>query len=309
MSKPHLAIRLPNWLGDVIMTLPTLDALSTAGFTFELFGKPWIKDLFSAYAYTTHPLPSNFWKARALYQNTTVNRAILLTNSLSSALHLALTGIKSIGYHSIGRKLFLHRSLIKTPGLHEIEYFWQLAQCAVDQPLAPPQNPKLLIADVYREQADVLLKHYQIQKDFFVICPGAIGFGAGKQSKVWPYWQDLCASLSQQGIALLACPAPFEIKQFEQEFGKYLRILPNINLPLYAAIMQRATQVIANDSGPMHMAAAVQAPTLGIFGQSDPQRCRPWGGEYLGKLNQWPTCAEVLDLLARHSQVISIQSP
>ena len=294
----HLAIRLPNWLGDVIMTIPTLDALTSAGFTFELIGKPWVKDLFSAYPYIIHSLPSQFWQIRAMYQKTDISQCVLLTNGLSSALHLAFTGIKAIGYRSDGRRPLLYRSLEKKPGLHEIEYFWQLAQFAVNQPLEAPKEPYLELAPAYHEQAHTVLSDHQINSDFIVICPGAIGKGVGQASKIWPHWGDLSKKLLQSGKQIIACPAPFEIEHFKQELAAGVSIIPDLNIPLFAAVMQRASQVIANDSGPMHVAAAVRTPVLGIFGQTDPQRCRPWGGQFIGSIRQWPSLEEVLGALS-----------
>lgn len=290
----QLAIRLPNWLGDVIMTLPTLNALTSAGIPFELFGKPWIKDFFSGYDYPVHALPSRLLRAREVYQKNHISHCVLLTNGLSSALHLFRTGIAAIGYRANGRQIFLTHSLKKQSGLHEIEYFWQLTQFAVNQPLGSPKNPRLIISDDYNEQAVSLLKKHQIQKEFVVICPGSTGQGMNKQSKVWPHWRLLANTLLKEGKQVLACPGPFETLRFKQELPEKVLILPDLNIPMFAAIMSNAAQVIANDSGPMHMAAAVQAPVLGVFGQSDPQRCRPWGGEFIGELFQWPSCAEVL---------------
>ncbi|PJD91461.1 MAG: hypothetical protein CK424_06510 [Legionella sp.] len=301
MIMKHLAIRLPNWLGDVIMTLPTLEALSSAGFTFELFGKKWAKDLFSAYPYKVHTLPSQFWQIRDMYQQMNISPCVLLTNGLSSAMHLAFTGIKGIGYRSDGRRPLLYRSLEKKPGLHEIEYFWELAQFAVKQALLPPKNPNLLLSDAYHEQAHAILEKYQIHSNFVVICPGAIGKGAGKASKIWPHWRVLSEKLLEEGKQLIACPAPFETEYFQQVLAEGVCMIPDLNIPLFAAVMQRASQVIANDSGPMHLAAAVHAPVLGIFGQTDPQRCRPWGGEFIGAPLHWPSCEEVLRVIATAS--------
>lgn len=302
MNEKHLVIRLPNWVGDVIMALPSLEALHSAGYTFELIGKPWIKDLFSAYSYRTHIMPSNFWDIRRLYLKTQADRMILLANGWSTVLPLLRTGIKSFGYYrSKLQRLFLHQSIPKNPGFHEVEYFWRLTQFAIKKPLPVPKNPKLQIAEHYQIQAEVLLKQFNIKNGFYVVCPGAIGNGMKNQSKIWPHWQSLCAHLAKQNIPIIICPAPFETKTFSEKFGDYALILTDLNLPLYAAVMQRATYVIANDSGPMHMAAAVQAPVIGVFGQSDPQRTHPWGGKFIGDLNHWPSCDEVLASLGIRS--------
>jgi ADP-heptose:LPS heptosyltransferase len=50
-----------------------------------------------------------------------------------------------------------------------------------------------------------------------------------------------------------------------------------LDLPACAALLERATLFIGNDSGLMHIAAAAGAPTLGLFGPSDERVYGPWG--------------------------------
>ena len=47
-DHPSLIIRLPNWVGDVIMALPALQSLQQSGIELLLFGKPWANDLLAA---------------------------------------------------------------------------------------------------------------------------------------------------------------------------------------------------------------------------------------------------------------------
>ncbi|HVT63505.1 MAG TPA: glycosyltransferase family 9 protein, partial [Legionellaceae bacterium] len=155
----------------------------------------------------------------------------------------------------------------------------------------------LLLTKECIQQAKIILNQCQVQNDFIVLCPGAIGHGIGKKSKIWPYWRTLANTLAKDGQQLIACPAPYELQRFKHIFSDTVTIIPNLNISLYAALMKQARQVIANDSGPMHLAASVQAPVLGIFGQTSPERCRPWGGTYIGALNAWPSCADVLKTL------------
>ena len=44
-----------------------------------------------------------------------------------------------------------------------------------------------------------------------------------------------------------------------------------------AALMKKASLVISNDSGPMHLAAAMGTPVIGLFGPTDPRRVGPYG--------------------------------
>lgn len=65
--------------------------------------------------------------------------------------------------------------------------------------------------------------------------------------------------------------------------ARRIDLVGRTDLPLTAACLARATLYVGNDSGPMHMAAAMGVPTLGLFGPSPEDRYGPWG----------PLCASV----------------
>jgi heptosyltransferase I len=58
--------------------------------------------------------------------------------------------------------------------------------------------------------------------------------------------------------------------------GQFLNLTGNTSLVSLAALIRRAEWVICNDSGPLHLAAALQAKTLGLFGPTDPRRFGPY---------------------------------
>jgi heptosyltransferase-2 len=119
----------------------------------------------------------------------------------------------------------------------------------------------------------------------------AVGSANG-QSKRWPHFERLCQKLSSQGHTIVICPGPGEESDAEA-FQNHASILPGISIGVYAAIIAGADATIANDSGPMHIAAALGTPVLGIFGTSDPARTRPWGGQYVGGSDGWPDLSTV----------------
>jgi heptosyltransferase-2 len=96
--RPSLLIRMPNWVGDVVMALPTLEALQQSGFELQLVGKPWMKVLLEAMNLPIFSLSGNFWQTRKeIMSINTTNKALLLTNSFSSALMTFLAGFETIG--------------------------------------------------------------------------------------------------------------------------------------------------------------------------------------------------------------------
>lgn len=305
LSHQKMLIRLPNWVGDVVMSLPVLQTLKHAGFELQLIGKPWARDLLSSLDLSIISLDNSLRKS---FQNITHNKQndkiLLLTNSFSSALLAWLCGLSSIGYIKDNRRILLKAGLAAPTHIqHEVEYYWNIAKFAsrfwYPELTWPSSIPKMHLpvttGSLLKMKAQ--LAQLNIQEPFFVLCPFATGLGKGnKCKKVWPFWREFSHHLSQQGISLLVCPSAQEEALCSQLVPE-ASILKGLGLADYAAIMSLATKVIANDTGPMHIAAAVGADTIGIFGVSDPNRTRPWGGRYIGSKESWPLLREVLDFI------------
>jgi heptosyltransferase-2 len=68
-------------------------------------------------------------------------------------------------------------------------------------------------------------------------------------------------------------------------------ILPESDVGVFAAVLAGARGVIANDSGAGHLAAAVGAPLVSIFGVTEPGKTRPWSSRLtmVGSGSGWPT--------------------
>lgn len=298
-----LIVRLPNWVGDVIMALPALQALQQGGVQLKVLGKPWIQDLLSATDLALFSLADGFWQnKKKMAAITASHRALLFTNSFSSALMSFLAGKASIGYPTDGRQCFLKAGPVKLPHQHEVDYFWRLAQFAAQYwfpaltwPSQIPEKITLPIGLDAISRAKQALQNAKINEPFWVLCPFAHGKGAVGASKIWPHWYELSEYL-QQEHRLVVCPGEREVSLCASLVPK-ASILPGLGLSEYAAILSMAERVIANDSGPMHLAAAVGAETLGIFGATDPVRTHPWGAAYIGQYWHWPTCSEVLGAL------------
>ncbi|MEI7447360.1 MAG: glycosyltransferase family 9 protein, partial [Burkholderiales bacterium] len=129
---------------------------------------------------------------------------------------------------------------------------------------------------------------------FAIVAPLAAGT-AGGRPKTWPGFADLEAGLRAAGLATVVCPGPGEDAAARAAVPAAV-VLPGLGLGAYAALCADAAVTVANDSGPMHLAAAVDAPVIGVFGPSDPARTHPWGprAAWLGG-GDWPTVPAVVD--------------
>lgn len=303
-SHPSLIIRLPNWVGDVIMALPALQSLQQADIELLLFGKHWANDLLAATGMKVTSIDKSFWKTTHIMSKVTdCNKALLLTNHISSALMAYFAGKAAIGYKTYGRYPFLEICISKKSSLHEVQYFWNIAHTAgqywfpelLSAYSVLPPKINLPCSSSAIATAQHVLNIHQIKQPFWIVCPFAHGTGKDGASKIWPHWRELSVHLNHR--QLVVCPAKNE-EALCAELAPGATVLSGLNLGEYAAVLAEAEFVVANDSGPMHIAAAVGTRTLGIFGVTDPKRTGPWGGESIGEKDMWPTLSEVLEKLA-----------
>jgi ADP-heptose:LPS heptosyltransferase len=104
--------------------------------------------------------------------------------------------------------------------------------------------------------------------------------GSGSPGKNWP--ADKFAALayelslsSRASVAVVLGPAETSIEPIFREAG--VPVLRDLDLPTVAAIARLAAAFVGNDSGVSHLAAAVGAAGVVIFGPTDPARWRPLG--------------------------------
>jgi heptosyltransferase-2 len=303
MHSSKLLVRLPNWVGDVIMTLPAIDLLQSQNITPVLLGKPWIHDLLQDLKIPLHTWPKEPKDIIQRLKHLDEKNILLFPNSLSSAVYARLGQKKPIGYGANLRTCLLATHFTRPQLDYEAQIFYHLTyqylKTITHSSLEYEHHiiPKLPISSSSIDSAKLLLKTHQISQNYIVLCPFAHGLNRQKQSKRWPHWQALCETLPAKSYII--CPGPHETEEAYRQFPNAI-ILKNIPLNIYAAVCQLSTVVIANDSGPMHIAAAVGAHTIGLFGATDPKRAAPHNAQVLGAFNHWPKLTEVIEKIQFH---------
>ncbi len=93
-------------------------------------------------------------------------------------------------------------------------------------------------------------------------------------------WIDICKEIIQKlnyTVLILWGPGDEEDANFiKSSFEKNCILSPETNLTKMAALISKCNLILANDSGPMHISAALGVPTLGLFGPTDPQKHGPF---------------------------------
>lgn len=305
MARP-LIVRLPNWIGDVVMTLPALRLLAAHGYELQLVGKGWVGALLAAESWPSAIYPKTYLdrirvlrglagKARRADAEFARGNAVLFLKSFSSALEMRLAGLRAFGYRTDMRRWLLQDS-IPLPRLHKLLIYWRLATAFLDVRDEPPAAIDLRVTEPARARMAELQARQGLAR-YIVLCPFATGDIRG-ESKRWPWFAEFArVAESALGLPCVVCPAPGQEQvEARRHFGGAV-ILDGLGLSEYAALLQRAALVVANDTGPGHIAAAVGAPLISLFGASDPARYRPWGPNVtvLKEPQDWPGLESVLN--------------
>src|SRR5688500_16145441 len=268
------------------MALPALDLLAENGFTLTLAGRPWARDLFSAYPWTVLAFSSS--RIQEL-RNAKVDMGLLLTNSFSTALEFKLAGISATGYARDARSWLLHTAVAVNPSDHMVEYYYRLAQSFTHTSTEAPRDLRLRIGEAAVQRAQHVLAAHDVGPKYVVLCPVAIGFHRGKL-KAWDGFTPLNSELLADGMQVIAMPGPNESDTVHRALPG-ATVLPESDVATFAAVLASAHLVVANDSGAGHLAAATGARLISVFGVTDPEKTRPWSTKatLVGSGSGWPS--------------------
>jgi lipopolysaccharide heptosyltransferase I len=118
-----------------------------------------------------------------------------------------------------------------------------------------------------------------IRGEFVILNPGA-----GWDSKLWPC--DHYATVARylwrrhQMTSLVTWAGPRELdwaQRIVRLSGSAAVLAADSTLPRLAALTQRARLFVGSDTGPLHLAAALSVPCVGLFGPTRPEECGPFG--------------------------------
>lgn len=321
--KTRMWIRMPNWLGDVVMALPLLRALraSRPDAEITLVGKPAFEPLLTAcgVADRFEPLPPrgagyfrHFWRKRRSYPDLYV----LFTHSFRGDLEAWLTRCpQRFGVVRTGKKRHLLTHAYVVPNdfqehaHHQLE-LWEayFRRFGLTAPL--DRSPLRLTA----------------ASSLAPIEPAkpVIGFIAGSENspeKRWPVerWRNAIAALSSEfpyatfRLFGTANDLPITTAIAEGLASRVENLAGKTTLASYLDRLRECSVVVSNDTGGMHLANALGVPVVALFGPTNPVRtgpiftgpckllqpagCPPTGGAAMTELSTEAVLAAIRDFL------------
>ncbi len=273
----------PQWIGDAVMTEPLLRRLKARGEHLAVGALPWVAPIYRAMPQVDEVIEFPFahgglqFRARRALAKRIEGRfdkAYVLPNSLKSALLPLLAGIpERIGYLGEARVGLLTHRLKNPKDKPPMVMFYSAlsgeADLAGDRPQLHPDA-----AYVEETLSDLGLR----RGGYVIFAPGA-EYGPAKR---WParHFAELAAKLEVPVVLLgsgkeaglcddIALPAN------AGQAGKCLNLAGKTSLPQALALIAASQRAVTNDSGLMHVAAALGVPQVAIFGSSSPLHTPP----------------------------------
>jgi heptosyltransferase-2 len=291
-----LLVRATNWVGDAVMCIPTLEAIRAhwPDAEISILARPWVADLYRGQPFANQIIPLDA-SVRSPFATENIARelrrehfdcALLLQNAFSAAWLTWRAGIpERIGYARDARRLLLTRAVrVSRAGeipAHESYYYLELLRRIgwLDKLPAITQIA-LHVAPGASEAAESSLQKAGVPSGSLriALAPGA-AYGAAKcwLPERFAAVADRLVDEFNADVVLFGTPSEVEVSR---EIAARMRHQPitlvgQTPIGELPALFSRCQLFIGNDSGAMHVAAAVGVPVVGVFGSTDPHGTAP----------------------------------
>ncbi len=296
-SPPErLLVRAVNWLGDAVLATPALGAVRAAcpQARITVVAKPLVAELLRHHpdiddieVYDkdgVHAGAIGMLRKAGQLRKGNFDAALLLQNAIDAAILTFLAGIpERMGYATDGRRMLLSRPVPVTGeilSLHHAEYYLRLvALLGVPR----PESPRLALRVTEDELASMRSRLSSLGvpegEGVVGINPGAT-FGSAKR---WfpDRFAAVADALSEEWDASVVLMGSVPEMPLSAEIEARMRRKP-VNLAgrttvrELMSLLSQCSFLVTNDSGPMHIGAALGIPIAAIFGPTDWRKTSPW---------------------------------
>lgn len=290
-----ILVREVNWVGDAVLTVPALDALDRRYPEAEIvvLGRAWVAGLFGGQRSVdrivtydsagAHRGLAGRWALARTLRAERYDLTVLFPNSFDAALVPWLAGIPvRVGYPTDGRRVLLTHAIRpsgRTGERHQVFRYLELARALGGDGDA---LPRLAVNGDALRAADELLAQHGIEAGatWIAVNPGSV-YGSAKR---WPAERfaaatDALAARRGAKVVLVGSGREADVLQAVARAmrGPAIVLGGRTDIGMLPGLLRRARMLLTNDTGAMHVAAAVGTPVLAVFGPTDVEATGPRG--------------------------------
>jgi len=269
------------------MSMPALQLFSKSlpSVQITMLVKPAVAALWNLHndvyrVFTLERGPAGVFRAARFIRSQEFDRAYILPHSFRSALVPLLGRVKKrIGLPGHRRDFMLTDVLspIGGPGRNH-QCFEYIDLLCPEFPIHQPPKPTLMVPTGVLGEVETWLP--SDGSPWIGILPGA----ARGPAKQWPqeHFIELGARLVHKGVGRIAIMGSVQERELCARItagikNNVVNLAGKTPFAVWAGVLQRCSAVVANDSGGMHLSAALGTPVVGLFGWTDPEKTGPLG--------------------------------
>ncbi|MBE6402127.1 MAG: lipopolysaccharide heptosyltransferase II [Lentisphaerae bacterium] len=294
-----VVVKSPNWLGDAVMTLPALHALHMMlpeKAPLVVVAPAQVADLYRLCSGVTYVITikeahkswdkSVYAKLRAF----NFKVGVMFSNSLRDAWQMRCAGIRQLYGRAARCRGLLMKKTFRFPAWqkgilneshHANEYLSIVCSMGAKrpEPLMPQLNSKLTMG-----QLTLKMQSFCQHPKLLLMAPGA-AYGAAKRWDSGKFNQVAAAYIERGGIVAVLGSKSERMIGDEVIAGlpenKAFNLSGETNFSDLYNLLKNARACVANDSGIMHLAAALGVPGVAVFGPTDYRATGPVSDKWL----------------------------
>ena len=306
MKSKRILVIKPSSLGDIIHTFPAVTALKKEfpDSVIDWLVNPEFSEIVAMCPAVDNCIP--FERKKLGSFSKFLSEILKLKKSLSASYYDFIIDFQGLMRSSMVTKLadagriygfakpreqvstffYTDRVAVSDKAKHAIEKNMELVGAVIGRKAELPEN-YLLIPDELKSRLAEILKRENISQDDYKI---GMVIGARWESKKWPdeFFVSVCDELgrlnSDSKIILIGAPSDSENSSFileHSENGSLVSLVGKTSMTELLVLIDACDVILTNDSGPMHIAAALDKRTIAMFGPTDPEKTGPFGDNSL----------------------------
>ena len=195
--------------------------------------------------------------------------AFLAQGSIRSGALTLVAGIpERVGFSTSAGRAFYTTRVVSPPNQHHAARLLSLGDRGSHPEGAARARPRLYPGSAERSAVDALLYEIGPTEPLIALAPGSVW-----ATKRWPYYADLARALARDArIVVVGSDADRTLADaiVGATEGRAVDATGRLSLLASAELIGRARLLVTNDSAPLHLASAMNTPTVAVFGPTVP---------------------------------------
>ena len=269
-----------SFLGDMVLTTPliaflaqrdSVDVLCTRAGRELLANNPAVRDILVYDKRGADRGARGFRRIARMLRQRSYGVAYHAQGSVRSGALTFAAGIRErVGFAGSAGRLFYTSRI---PAVENIHHAARLLSLGTGEPVrantTAALRPHLYPGIIERSQVDEVLGQAAAGAQLFALAPGSVW-----ATKRWPYYPELARELSRLGQVVIVGAADDGALALEivgATKGQAIDATGQLSLLASADLIGRAAVLVTNDSAPLHLASAMNTPTVAVFGPTVPE--------------------------------------